>query len=186
MHILLAEKYIRSLRKKATFEGTTTGFLAKWPDKQCRNSTLMTSHFQIRIKKCLWLVNAIISHAAQTIRGTTQIWVLIGNSVCNREEKPLPHVAMVEKFLDDNKQKIHSKSKFTMFQTSSYSISFNLSNLGEVFWAKSERTVSELRRRKRNFLYCVHLLHFATMVTWCHISPLSFCTHSTDIISLGN
>ena len=40
----------------------------------------------------------------------------------------------------------------------SYSISFHLSNVGEIFWIESDRTVSEFRKRKRNFLCCVHLL----------------------------
>ena len=35
-----------------------------------------------------------------------------------REEKSLRHVAMVEKFVDDNKPKIQIKSKFALFQTS--------------------------------------------------------------------
>ena len=34
-------------------------------------------------------------------------------------EKSLRHVAMVAKFLDDDKPKIHLKSKFALFQTSS-------------------------------------------------------------------
>ena len=37
----------------------------------------------------------------------------------NREEKSLRHIALVAKFLDDSKLKIHFKSKFTLFQTSS-------------------------------------------------------------------
>ena len=50
-------------------------------------------------------------------------------------KKSLRHVAMVTIFLDDNKVKIHLKSIFTLFHTSStYLISFNLSNFGEVFW----------------------------------------------------
>ena len=36
----------------------------------------------------------------------------------NGEEKSLRHVAMVAIFLDDNKPKIHLKSKFALFQTS--------------------------------------------------------------------
>ena len=43
----------------------------------------------------------------------------------------------------------------------SYSISFNLSNVGGIFWVKSKRTVSKFRKRKRNFLCCAHLLHKA-------------------------
>ena len=37
-------------------------------------------------------------------------------------------------------------------------ISFNLSNVGEILWVESERTVCKLRKRKRNFLCCAHLL----------------------------
>ena len=54
----------------------------------------------------------------------------------NREERSLRHVAMVSKFLDDNKSKRHLKSGVTLFQTSS--ISFNLSNVGEIFWVESD------------------------------------------------
>ena len=68
---------------------------------------------------------------------------------------------MVAKFLNDNKPKIHLLQKvnsqcFKLHR--SYSISFNLSNLGKIFWTESERTISELRKRKRNFLCYVHLL----------------------------
>ena len=35
-----------------------------------------------------------------------------------RQEKSLRHVAMVAKFLDDNKPKRHLKSGFALFQTS--------------------------------------------------------------------
>ena len=41
-----------------------------------------------------------------------------------REEKSIRHFAMVAKFLDDDKPKIHSKSKFALFQTSSMLFSF--------------------------------------------------------------
>ena len=41
-----------------------------------------------------------------------------------REEKSLRHVAMVAKFLDDNKSKRHSKSGFELFQTSSILFNF--------------------------------------------------------------
>ena len=40
------------------------------------------------------------------------------------EEKSLYHIAMVAKFLDDNKPKIHLKSKFAVFQTSSILFNF--------------------------------------------------------------
>ena len=42
----------------------------------------------------------------------------------NKEEKSLRHVAIVAKFLDDNKLKIHLKSKFALFQTSSILFNF--------------------------------------------------------------
>ena len=60
---------------------------------------------------------------------------------------------MVAKFLDDNKPKIYLKIKFALFQTSSI-----LSNISEMFWIESERTVPEFRKRKRNFLRYVLLL----------------------------
>ena len=66
----------------------------------------------------------------------------------NREKKSLRHVAMVAKFLDDNKPKIHLKSKFALFQTSSILFSF----IQFVTWilakfsgVESEGTVSEFR-----------------------------------------
>ena len=49
-------------------------------------------------------------------------------------EKSLRHVVMVVKFLDKPKTR-HFKSEFTLFQIHRpYSISFNLSNVGEIFW----------------------------------------------------
>ena len=52
-----------------------------------------------------------------------------------REEKSLRHVSMVAKFLDNNEPKIYFKSGFALFQPNpSYSTSFNLSNVGEMFW----------------------------------------------------
>ena len=59
------------------------------------------------------------------------------------------HVAMVAKFLDDNKPKIHLRSKFALHRC--YSVSFNLSYVGEIFWIESERTVSEFRKDKETF-----------------------------------
>ena len=43
----------------------------------------------------------------------------------------------------------------------SYLISFNLSNVGEIFWVKSERTVCKFRKRKTKFLCCAHQLQRA-------------------------
>ena len=42
----------------------------------------------------------------------------------NREEEPLRHVAMVAKFLDDNKPKTLLNSEFAQFQTSSILVNF--------------------------------------------------------------
>ena len=50
-------------------------------------------------------------------------------------KKSLSHVAMVAIFLDDNKLKIDLKFNSHCFKLHrSYSISFNLSNVGEIFW----------------------------------------------------
>ena len=80
-------------------------------------------------------------------------------SLC-REEKSLRHVAMVETFLDDNKPKLHllNENSHGFKLQRSYSLSFNLSNVGEIFWIESER------KRKRNFLCCAHLLRKAGSV----------------------
>ena len=43
---------------------------------------------------------------------------------CNGDEKSLRHVAMVAKFLDDEEPKIHLKSEFILFQTSSIAFNF--------------------------------------------------------------
>ena len=77
-----------------------------------------------------------------------------------REEKSLHHVAMVETFLDDNKPKLHllNENSHCFKLHRSYSLSFNLSNVGEIFWIESER------KRKRNFLCCAHLLRKAGSV----------------------
>ena len=51
--------------------------------------------------------------------------VIVGHTTpMNRQEKLLRHVAMVAQFLDDNKPKIHLKSKFALFQTSSILFNF--------------------------------------------------------------
>ena len=68
----------------------------------------------------------------------------------------------------------------------SYLISFNLSNVGEIFWVESERTVSKFRKRKRKFLCCDHLLDKVgewnctkkrdarAKVFFCQSKPISF------------
>ena len=70
--------------------------------------------------------------------------------------------------------KIHLKGKFAPFQTSSILFSFSEMWAKYIFWIESERTVSEFRKRKRNFLCCVHLLrkvgtwnfHVAVVQRW--------------------
>ena len=75
-------------------------------------------------------------------------------------ERSLRHVAMVAKFLDDNKVNSHC---FKLYR--SYSIYFNLSNVGKPLWGwgvESESTISKFRKRKRKFLCCVHLPYTIT------------------------
>ena len=73
--------------------------------------------------------------------------------VYNIEEKSLHHVAMVAKFLVDNKSKCLLKSGFALFQTSS--ILSCLIYVGEIFWVESKRTIlSKFRKRNRKFLCC--------------------------------
>ena len=64
-------------------------------------------------------------------------------SVMYKEEKSLRHVARVAKFLYDNKPKKSPQSLFALFQT--YSVSFNLANLGEISLGPY-LTLSKLRK----------------------------------------
>ena len=65
-------------------------------------------------------------------------------------------------------RKRHLKSEFARFQTSSILFSFifisqiMLAKFGGGGGVESERTVSKFRKRKRTFLFCVHLLHKAS------------------------
>ena len=43
-------------------------------------------------------------------------------------------------------------------RTVSNLISLNLSNVGEIFWVEFEGTVSKIRKTKRKFWGCAHLL----------------------------
>ena len=81
----------------------------------------------------------------------------------NREEKSLRHVAIVAKFLDDNKPKIHLKRELAVWLKlhRSYSIPFNVSNVGDISGVESEGTLPKFRKRKRKFLSRLHLLHKA-------------------------
>ena len=67
----------------------------------------------------------------------------------------------------------------------SYLISFNLSNVGEIFWVKSDRTVSKFRKRKRKFLCRAHPLDKAGEwnweVPWCsRVTTAKKCTKKCD------
>ena len=74
------------------------------------------------------------------------------NSLSNREEKSLRHVAMVAKFLDDNKTKTPLKKWIRTVSKFIDLIQFHLicKILAKLSGVESERTVSELRKRKRN------------------------------------
>ena len=74
----------------------------------------------------------------------------------NREEKSLCHVVMVAKFLDDNKpmKSIRTISNFT------YLIQFHLIwQILAKFCLGPYLSLSKFRKRQRQFLCCVHLLH---------------------------
>jgi len=76
--------------------------------------------------------------------GTSSAKFRIGSLVNrNRKEKLSHHVAMVANFLDDKKTKTSLKKSLDR----SYSISFNLSNVDEIFWS----WIWKLRKRKRKF-----------------------------------
>ena len=69
-------------------------------------------------------------------------------------EKSLRHEAMVAKsVLDDNSHWLKLRR--------SYSISFNLSNVGEIFWGEIRKNRIQVRKRKRQFLRCARLLRKA-------------------------
>ena len=68
-------------------------------------------------------------------------------------------VTLVAKFLDDNKPKIHRKENLHRFKLHrSYLISFNVSEVGEIFLVESERTVSKFKKWKTKFFELVHRL----------------------------
>ena len=62
----------------------------------------------------------------------------------NREEKSLCHVAMAANFGLTTNRKFTQKVNSQCFKLHrSYSISFNLLNVGKIFWILSERTAPE-------------------------------------------
>ena len=75
-----------------------------------------------------------------------------------REEKSLSHVAMVAKFLDDNKAKTSLKKWIRTVSNFIDLSQFHLPCriLAKLSGVESERTVPEFSNRKRNFLCCVH------------------------------
>ena len=77
----------------------------------------------------------------------------------NGEEKSLHHIAVVAKFLDDNKLIKSLKSLFALFQTSP--ILLNWLILVKLFSLGPYLSTSKFRKRKQQFLCCVHLLHKA-------------------------
>ena len=78
-----------------------------------------------------------------------------------REEKSLRHVAKVAKFLDDNKLTKPLKSLFAL-NISNFTdlIQFHLIwQILRKFSSEPYLLLSKFRKRKRQFLCCVHLLH---------------------------
>ena len=72
----------------------------------------------------------------------------------NREERSFGRIAMVVTFPDDNKLKTDLHC-FKLHR--SYTVSFNLS--AKFSGVESERNASLFRKRKREFVGWVHLLH---------------------------
>ena len=87
-----------------------------------------------------------------------QIYVCPSNdSSCNREKKLLRHVAMVAKFPDDKNSK--KSLKQWICTVSNFVDFFNLSNVDKIFWVKSERSVSRLKKNlKLNCIVAVVLI----------------------------
>ena len=81
----------------------------------------------------------------------------------NGVEKSLCHVAMVAKFLDDNKPKISLKKWIRTVSNFDDLIQFHLicQMMAKFSGVESERTVSKFRKRKRKFLRCARLLRKA-------------------------
>ena len=87
------------------------------------------------------------------------LWVRIFGWICNRE-KSLRCVAMVAKFLDDDKPKtLPKKRKLALFQTLSIILNFIwfVELLAKFGWLNPKGPYRCLEKGKGNF--CVHLLH---------------------------
>ena len=71
------------------------------------------------------------------------------------EEKSFCHVAMVAKFLDDNKLIKSLKSLFALFQTSPILFNFiYLANLGEIFFGTVSIVIWVLKKKATIFVLC--------------------------------
>ena len=77
------------------------------------------------------------------------------------EEKSLRHVAVVAKFLDNNKPKIHLKRAFALFKTSLilFNFIYFVQKLATFSGVESERTVSKFRKKTTKiFMLCLPTL----------------------------
>ena len=83
------------------------------------------------------------------------------NRTDNREDKSLRHVAMVAQFLDDNKPISHFKSTHTISNFTNLIQFYLIWQLSAKFSSRPYLSLSKFRKRKRQFLCCVHLLHNA-------------------------
>ena len=79
----------------------------------------------------------------------------------NGEEKSLRHVAVVAKFLDNNKPKIHLQRAFALFKTSLilFNFIYFVQKLATFSGVESERTVSKFRKKTTKiFMLCLPTL----------------------------
>ena len=65
----------------------------------------------------MYTSHAVQAHITRKAMGDIECDVLVFSQLLNREEKSLRHVAMVAKFLDDNKPIKSLESLFALFQT---------------------------------------------------------------------
>ena len=106
----------------------------------------------ITISTLLNLVHRVFSFFKTLRRPWERGWAC----AINREEKSLRHVAVVAKFLDDNKPIKSLKSLFALFQTSPILFNFIiLANLVEIS-LEPYLSLAKFRKRKRQFHdFCV-------------------------------
>ena len=112
----------------------------KWSLSDKQYIYLRELHFYVvaQLKSSLWPLVVSSSMFSPTVPGgayrkdqqCTRPLTTVVKVVVNRLEKLSSQVAMVAKCLDDNKPKTSHCFK----HHGSYSISFNLSNVGEIFW----------------------------------------------------